>query len=166
MVWVVRFLLLVILALVGYYVYLLYSIHGQNTTMTNTEQQIQADQQDLSKVSGRDELLTRQQQLKQLMSLVGGHAYWTRLFPALAQVTLNSANFLSIQTLPDGSLSMSGTVPSNEDLDKFLQVFDLPEFNKDFYDVKISSLGKAQVGNQLLVQFTVNMKYNPALLSK
>jgi len=45
-----------------------------------------------------------------------------------------------------------------------LQVFDLPDFYSNFYDIHIGSIGKTQVGNQLMTKFDVTMKYNPNLL--
>ncbi len=163
-VWSVRFFLFILAIVVVYYGFLVYQLHNQNKDITATQQQILAEQQDLAKITGKDELFTRQQQLQQLMSLVNSHAYWSGLLPTLAKATLKTANFISFQAMNDGTISLSVSVPSTEDLDKFLQVFDLPEFNQNFYDIKISSIGKSLVGTQLLTQFNVNMKYNPAIL--
>ncbi len=163
-VWSVRFLIVVLLAVIAYYVVLLLQLHGKNNNIATLQQQILAEQQDLAKITGKDELFTRQQQLQQLMTLVNSHGYWSGLLPALAKATLKSSNFISFQAMNDGTISMSVSVPAIEDLDKFLQVFDLPEFNQNFYDIKISSIGKSVVGTQLLTQFNVNMKYNTAIL--
>jgi hypothetical protein len=162
--WSVKFFLAVLVLLVAYYVYLIVAVNGKNQGITSLEQQLLAQQQDLSKISGKEELFTRQQQLQQLMTLVAGHPYWSNLLPALASATLKTANFVSFQAMNDGTITLSVSVPSTQDLDEFLQVFDLPEFNQNFYDIKVGSIGKAEVGNQLLTQFNVNMTYNPSLL--
>ena len=160
----VKVLALVLVAVLAYYGYLFYQAHQKSAALVALQQQISAEQRDLSSNPDQNELYTRQQQLQQLMTLVNSHPYWSNLLPALAKATLRSSNYLTLQAMNDGSLTLSVSVPTTEDLDKFLQVFDIPEFNKNFYDVKIGSIGKTQVGNELLTKFDVNMKYNPSLL--
>ncbi len=162
--WSVKILLMALVLLAAYYIYLIFAANSKNQSITGIEQQLLSQQQDLNQVPGKEELFTRQQQLQQLLALVAGHPYWSNLLPALASATLKTANFISFQAMNDGTITLSVSVPSTQDLDKFLQVFDLPEFNQNFYDIKVGSIGKTQVGNQLLTQFNVNMSYNPNLL--
>lgn len=153
-----------LLLLILYYGYLLYQMHRGQAKLNNENAKLQEVQKSLSSIEGRDELYTRQQQLEQLMAVVANHAYWTKLLPALAQVTLKSAYYTRLQAQTDGSLTMDVSVPTIDDLDKFLQIFDLSQFNANFYNIRVSSIGKIQVGTQLLTDFHVVMQFNPAIL--
>lgn len=160
----VKFLTFILVAVIAYYGYLFYKTHEQDTAMAKLQQDIIAEQKNTVNIDDQNELYTRQQQLQQLLTLVNSHTYWSNLLPSLAEVTLKSSNYLTLQAMNDGTLSLSITVPSTQDLDKFLQIFDLPEFNKNFYDIKVGSIGKTQVGNQLLTKFDVAIKYSPSIL--
>ncbi len=162
----VKLLAVVLIGVILYYGYIFYQIRAKNAEISKLNGEIQQVQKDLASIPGKEELYTRQQQLQQLVSLTSGHTYWSSLLPALAKVTLKSAHYVTISARQDGSISMSVTVPSTEELDKFLQIFDLSEFNQNFYNIKIGSLGKNQVDGQVMTQFDVNMQYNRGILQK
>jgi len=162
----VKVLAFALLAVVMYYGYLYFNARAKTKKISDIQATIAAEQKDLGDPAERSKLFTRQQQLQELMKLVSSHPYWSSLLPVLAKSTLNSANYMKIQALTDGTLSLSVTVPSNEDLDKYLQVFDLPQFYNNFYDIRIGSISKTQVGNTLMTQFDVTMKFNTAILQK
>jgi len=162
----VKVLAFALLAVVVYYGYLYFNARAKTKKISDIQATIAAEQKDLGDPAERSKLFTRQQQLQELMKLVSSHPYWSSLLPVLAKSTLNSANYMKIQALTDGTLSLSVTVPSNEDLDKYLQVFDLPQFYNNFYDIRIGSISKTQVGNTLMTQFDVTMKFNTAILQK
>jgi hypothetical protein len=55
-------------------------------------------------------------------------------------------------------------VPSLEDLDKFLQIFDNPKFNENFTSVRVSALGKIKEDEKTTYRFDLRMKFNPQLI--
>ncbi len=160
----VKILAVGVLILVVYYGYLFIKTRSVASSTIELEQKMEQERQEIAKIPNRDELFVRQQQLKELKSLIGAHPYWSNLLPALAEATLKSSNFLTFRALADGTLSLSVTVPSIVDLDKFLQIFDIPKFNENFFDIKIGSIGRTQVGDTLQTTFDVRMRYNPVLL--
>ena len=162
----VKFLGAVVIFLIVYYGYLFYQAKKTNDATAKVQQQLLLDQKEIDAIPNRDELFTRQQQLKTLLGLVANHPYWSGMLPALASTTLTSANYLTFQAQNDGTMILSVTVPSTEDLDKFLQIFNLPQYNQDFYNVQIAALGKFQVGDTLMTRFDIHMQYNPALLQR
>jgi len=161
----VKFLFLILVGLVAYYAFLLYRISSETKKFFSIEQQISDKGKQLAARPERNELLTRQQQLKELNTLVGAHPYWSGMLPAMAKVMLKTANVVTFKALKDGTVTMSITVPAITDVEQFLQVFDLPEFNNNFYNIRIGSLGRSQSGDALLISFDVRMNYNPALLA-
>ncbi len=113
----------------------------------------------------REEVLVRQQQLLAASQVVANHLYCTGLLPELAKVTYNKARYKSIRVGTDGLLTMTGTVPTLEDLDKYLQVFDLPAFNQHFSNIRIGGYTKIQSkDNNSNVDFDLLMNYDPGLI--
>lgn len=161
---VVKFLVALLVGLIAYYAFLLYRTSSEAKKAVSLEQQISDKGKQLASRPERNELLTRQQQLKELNTLVSAHPYWSGMLPAMAKVMLTTANVVSFKALQDGTIAMTVTVPNISDVERFLQVFDLPEFNNNFYNIRIGSLGKSQSGDSLLISFDVRMNYNPALL--
>ncbi len=121
-------------------------------------------QQTVSGVNNRDELYTRQAQLQQFDGLIGKHLYWSNLFPALAKVTLKQASFTSISATKDGQLDVAVSVPDLLAVDKFLQVFDRPEFNANFNNLRIGAVGKIVSGGQTAYSFDARFNFNSSLL--
>lgn len=161
---VVRVLALGLVAVLVYYGYVFYQTHTESSAVQKLQANLDQDKLNLVNQKDQEELFTRQRQLQQLLALVNSHPYWSAVLPALAKVTLKSANYLTFTSVNDGSVSMSVSVPDMQTFDKFLQVFDLPEFNNNFYDIKVGSISRVQSKNQTLINFDVNMKYNAALL--
>ena len=166
----VKILALVLLGLIIYYAWIFVAI-GQVKDKIGKEQQAIADAQaKANAVPNREQIYTRQAQLQQLDTLVANHPYWSQIFPALAKVTLKKADYSTIQVSKEGELTMTVSVPSLQDIDKFLQVFDQPEFNKNFNNLRMGSFHKVQdsaaPGQQAATQYTfdVKMNFNPALL--
>lgn len=112
----------------------------------------------------RDEVLTRQAQLKEFNSLLAGHLYWSNVLPELAKVTLKYAKYTNLRASADGTLELGVTVPTLDDLDKYLQVFDQAKFNENFSDIRIGGFSKVtdETGSQ--IKFDARMKYNGNLL--
>lgn len=128
-----------------------------------------AAQNEASKNTAREELLTRQGQLSALTPLIKAHSYWSSLLPEIAHISLRQSSYISMDGISSGNLILSVKMPTYADLDKFLQVFDLPEYNRQFSNVRVLSINKAtaegQIAYIMLVQLTFNTDFikNPNL---
>ena len=116
-------------------------------------------------MSGRKELLVRQQQLKSFNDLVASHLYWSQLLPHIAQATYNKATYSNLKVATNGDLSLSVNVPDLSDMDRYLQVFDLPQVNKYFKQVRIGTYHKVQGKNSTTISFEVMMQFDQGIIS-
>jgi hypothetical protein len=160
----VRLLLVVLVVLVVYDGWLFFQSKSIDGKISSVQTQIAGQTQQALDLTGRGELLTRQQQLKNLNTLVAAHVYWSQMFKPLADATLNTASYSNLQVGIGTNLILSAAVPSLTDLDKYMQVFNLPQFNQNFSDIRISGFTIAQGKNSSSVKFNVQMKYNPSLI--
>jgi hypothetical protein len=164
---IVRLLLVVFLAVLAYYGWLF--VQSGNITKQSADLQIKMNSEanDAKNVARRDELLTRQLQIQDLQGVVASHLYWSKIFAELARVTLKTASYDTMQITGDGSVSLSAQVPSLLDLDKYLQVFDLPDFNKYFSNVRVSQFSQTQnpTTGASGIMFQLKMDYDPSLIS-
>lgn len=152
--------------LVLYYVWLFWSSSSTIAKTKDLKSKIVQDQSAVLSDKDRQELVVRQGQIKALNALLQNHVYWSNLFPKLAEATLNSASYVSFSATNDGKGSMVVSVPSYSDLDKFLQVFDLPQFSQNFSDLRITSISRSQKGNNLETKAEMQFKYNGSLITK
>lgn len=156
-------LLMVVLVLVfvtwgGLY----YLTKASQNQIFDTQNAIKEQTAKLADLPERKQVLARQAQLKAYNSVLSEQAHWSYFLTSkLAPVTLNSARYVSINTDNEGRIHMNVSVPSYVDLDKFLQIFDYPELNKVFTDIKVTALSKSQVGDKTEIRFDVSMQYNP-----
>lgn len=133
--------LLVLVAIV--YVYLYFHQNSLQKKINDVRKKTATAQNDASNNTARQELLTRQGQLASLNPLIKDHVYWSGLLPELARISLRQSAYISISAASNGNLILSVQMPSYADLDKFLQVFDLPEYNRQFSNVRVLSISKA-----------------------
>lgn len=162
----VKILVLVFLGACVYYGYLFFKAKrvSQDTAAVQGEIQSGANEVESNRAD-RDELLTRQNQISELGGLIKTYPYWSQLFPALAKATLKISHYTGIKMSNDGSVSLSASVPDLYQFDKFLQIFDLPEFNENFYDVHISSFAKSKgPDDSLSINFEAKMRFCPELV--
>ncbi len=159
-----KLLLVVALGVLAYYAWLYIKINKVNAEITTIKEQNAKNLSTAFSLGQRDEVLSRQAQLKEFSSLVDKHVYWSHLLPEVAKVTLKTASYSSLRGVADGSMTLSVAVPSLNDLDKYLQVFDQPQFNKNFSDVKMGGFHKLVEEGTAMVKFDVQLKYNPNLL--
>ena|SRR3989344_3789535 len=159
-----KFALLFALLLVAYYGVVYFQIKSANKQIVTLTERIAEQEKELAEIPRRNEVLTRQAQALEQDKLVSSHAYWSQLLPELAKVTLKQANYLSFRAVTDGGLNLSVRVPSIAELDKFLQVFNSPQLNKYFSDVKIGGINKVQEETESYVRVEAQLKYDPGLL--
>ncbi len=112
----------------------------------------------------RNELVTRQEQLAELETLVDNHVYWSYLLPELARVTLKSAKYSGIEASSDGSLTLVVNLPNYEEIEKYMQIFDLPEFNQQFSNVRIMSINTVETESTIETQLRIQLTFNPAYI--
>jgi hypothetical protein len=156
---------LVILALLlAYYGWLFFESKNIDNKTEAAQIQLNNDSQAALAAKGRGELLTRQQQLQSLSGLVASHLYWSQLFKPLADATLKNASYSSLTVSAGNGLTLSVTVPTLEDMDKYMQVFDLPQFYQNFSNVNFGGFSKSQDKNSTGVKFEVKMQYNPKII--
>ncbi len=160
-----RFFLVVLIALVAYYAWLIINSKKIAKDIITTQIEINDGKKEGLHMDKREEVLVRQQQLQAVNDTLTKHLYWTQLFSELARVTLKNANYSSIRVGTDGVVTLTGNVPTIADLDKYLQVFDLSAFNKNFSDIRIGGYNKVQNKDSgSKVSFDLMMKFNPAVI--
>ncbi len=162
----VRVLFAVLLVILAYYGWLFFTLKSADSVIVSTREKINNDQQAALNSQDRNELLTRQLQLRTLGDVQGQHFYWSQLLPALAQTTLKTASYSNFTAGSDGEIILTATVPTLTDLDEYLQVFNLPQFYKNFSEVNISGYHQVQGQNVAgnAITFEVKMHYNPSLI--
>ena len=159
-----RLVIVVILALAGYFGWSFLKVKDYTKKIESVKFDIAGKKDAFNKISRSDELITRQSQVKEYGNLIKGHLYWSQLLPEIAKVTLKQATFLSLQTDSKYALSLSVQLPNMVELDKFLQVFNSPTLNKYFRDVKISGISKVQEDDQNLIKADITFDFNPKII--
>jgi|SRR3989344_2132409 len=153
-----------LLFLAVFYAWKFFQSKSAEKQISSLESQILKQKQELSEIKGRDEVFTRQAQLKGFDSLISGHAYWSQLLPELAKVTLKKASYLSFRAENQGSINLAVQLPTMTELDKFLQIFDSAKINKYFTDLRMSGISKVVEKDQDYLRVDIRLKYNLELL--
>ena len=164
--WLLRLVTIIFFALILLYAILFLLGLLTDKKISTAKDQIEQYQASLQNNKQREELLTRQGQLKNANQLLDKHLYWSQLLPELARVTLTSAKYTSIIADSKGGLDLTITTPSYTDAEKYLQVFDLPEYNKQFSNVRVMALAKAQQDNLLQTTLRLKLTLSPSFLRK
>jgi hypothetical protein len=159
-----RILMVALVAVVLGYVYMKYDHWATAKKITDIQTSVASAQAEALTSKDRNQLITRQGQTKELDKLIGSHLYWSYLLPELARVSLTSAKYTSIEADSDGKLTLNVNLNSYEDLEKYMQIFDLPEYNQEFSDVKIISIARVQVDSQLQTQARIQLTFDPTFL--
>lgn len=135
-----------------------------NRSLETAQKQIQAVQAQALGNKDRNELVTRQEQLKELDTLVDNHVYWSYLLPELARITLKSASYTEITAKADGKMQLSVVLPSYADIEKFMQIFDLPQYNQQFSNVRIVGIDNTQSGSAIQTKLRLELTFNPSYI--
>lgn len=162
----VKFLVVILVLSIAYYVWLFISGGQATSKVDDLQASISKAQSELLNQKDRQELIVRQGQLDALKTIMTNHVYWSNLFPKLSQATLKTASYVSFAASEDGTGVMEVSVPSYTDLDKFLQVFDFPQFTQNFSDLRITSISKIQEGDVLETKAQIKFKYNGTIIRK
>ncbi len=164
--WIFRLAMLFLVLVVGMYGYLLFSSWRIDSRLSIAQAQIKKAQDSLSGNKQRSELITRQAQITNINKLLDSHLYWSTFLTELSRVTLAQAQYSNIEVDKEGHLNLTVTVPSYAEAEKYLQVFDLPEYNKQFSNVKVMSLSKIQQSDLIKTTMRLQLTLNPELLKK
>ncbi|HEX3099369.1 MAG TPA: hypothetical protein VHQ41_00145 [Patescibacteria group bacterium] len=158
---VARMLLLIMVAAVFLYAAMFFYNWRTSSQLTSVNQQVQAIQAEALANKDRNELVTRQEQLIQLETLISNHVYWSYLLPELARVTLKSAKYTNIEAKSDGKLNLSVSLPNYSDVEKYMQIFDLPEYNQQFSNVRIVGIDTVQNDTTISTLLRLELNFNP-----
>lgn len=161
--YVARLLTLLLVIVLLAYAYLFIDDKRTASAITKTQAKIAQAQSDALSNPFRGQVITRQGQVKELNTLIKGHLYWSYLLPELARVTLKSSKYTSIEADSTGELQLAVSVASYEEMEKILQIFDLPEYNQQFSNVKVTSINKTQDEQTGVVEIDVRLilTFNP-----
>jgi hypothetical protein len=151
-------------ASIVYYAFLYIKARQINAQTISTQNKILKNQQIIKSMVKRDEIITRQGQLKELVQLYKNRLVWSNLIPEVARITLKQAKYLSLQATAEGKLDMQVLTTDLSNLDKFLSVFEDPRYNRCITDVKMTSLSRSQSVDNLETKFGLQVSYNPKLL--
>lgn len=161
----VYFFVFILVCLLGYYGYLFFESRNLDNKIVAERASIEQAQNLALAVPNKDELFTRQQQLKALKDLVAGHVYWTQFLKPLADVTLKTASYQSVRADISGKVSINVQVPTIQDYIHFIEVFNLAKFNKLFYKVNASGYTKVvKDDGSTAYQFNLVMDFDPSIL--
>ena len=161
---VARLLLILVIAAFVLYGVLFFYNWRTNNKLTTVKQEVQTLQAQTLADKDRNELVTRQEQLAQLETLIDQHVYWSYLLPELARVTLKSAHYTDIQADSTGKLNLTVSLPSYTDVEKYMQIFDLPEYNQQFSNVRIVGIDTVQKDNVVETKLRIQLTFNPAYI--
>jgi hypothetical protein len=153
---------LLIASLIGYVVVLV-GIRNTNAQQVAKNQALEQAKDRIVQNQSRAELLTRQGQLRSLSSLLQNHLQWSKLLPALAEVTLKGAGYTNIEADTTGKLSVAVSLPSYAAVDQFLQIFDLPE-NQHFSSVKVLSITQIETETVPEIVVKLQLTFDPKFL--
>lgn len=149
-----------LIVLVTFVVVFVYNMLG-NRKLDSVRAEIKSAQAEALENEDRNELVTRQEQLQHLEKLVDNHVYWSYLLPELARVTLKSAKYSEIEAKSDGTLNLLVNLPNYEEIEKYMQIFDLPEYNQQFSNVRIVSINSVQTEGAIVTQLRLQLAFNP-----
>ncbi len=159
-----RILLLLVIVAAIVYGLLFFFNWRSNSKLETTNKEVQKLESEALSNKDRNELVTRQEQLTHLEKLVDDHVYWSYLLPELSRVTLKSAKYTRIEADKQGKLNLTVSLPSYSDMDKYLQIFDLPEYNQQFSNVRVVGIDTEQEESALLTSLQLQLTFNKAYL--
>ncbi len=158
---IARLLTIILIVVLIIYGLLFFYNWSAQKKLVATRNDIDTAQHKALESKDRNELIIRQEQLTSLETLLDNHVYWSYLLPELARVTLKSAHYTEVNAQKDGSLDLTVNLPNYEEIEKYLQIFDLPEFNQQFYDVRVLGINNIQTDNAIETQMRVKLTFNP-----
>lgn len=160
-IFIARLLLILVIVAAVVYVLLYISTWRNGSKLATVNQEVQSLQAEVSANQDRNELVTRQEQLSELETLISKHVYWSYLLPELARVTLKSARYTEIEAESDGKLNLSVSLPSYGDVEKYMQIFDLPQYNQQFSNVRVMGIDTVQKDAAIEILLRVQLTFNP-----
>jgi len=154
------FFVLILILFIAYYGFLLFRGRQLAKDITSTQAKIVESEAKIRNNSEKNEVFTRQAQIADLKTLLATHLNWSRVVPELARVTLRSASYTDFLAESGNNIVMTVEVPNYVELDKFLQVFDLPQYSQNISHVKIRSIAKIQQEDSLKLRAKIEFTYN------
>lgn len=159
-----RLLLVAVVAAMVIYAGMYFYTWRTTSTLADVNRQVQTIQAEALANTDRNELVTRQEQLAELETLITNHSYWSYILPELARVTLKSAKYTNIQAAKDGKLNLSVSLPNYAEVEKYMQIFDLPEYNQQFSNVRIVGIDSVQNETTIETLLRLQLNFNPEFI--
>lgn len=149
-------------------------INNRNLTkqIADASQQQNSTESNFQHQSGYAKLISSQQKLKDLQSLLKQHSDWSSIITKFASATLanteldnkvTSAIYNKFSANSDGGVEISGTVGSFADLDRLIKGFELQDFDSFITDVRLTNVGTSKDNNA--VTFTLDISFNKDILN-
>lgn len=161
----VKFFAVVGLAVVGFYVWLNVQNKLLEKNLVKLSAEIVESKKSALTMEKREELLTKQHQLKEYAKLIAGQTFFSQIFEPLAAQAYKNSKYLTMRATSDGSVSMKVNTPTLQDLDKMFQMFNTEDFMKNFNNVKVGGFYKSKntegVDEYL---FEIKMNYNTEII--
>lgn len=164
--WLLRLVTVIFVLAIAFYGYLFFNSWRTEKSIAKATKSVQEFQNTINNNSKRQELITRQGQLNAVNDLLDKHLSWSVILPELSRVTIRSAKYSNMDFSEGGSLELTVTLPSYAEADKYLQVFNLPQFNRQFSNVTVMSLTRGQDENLTETVLRLQLEYNIDFLKK
>ncbi|MEZ4180649.1 MAG: hypothetical protein R3B41_04045 [Candidatus Doudnabacteria bacterium] len=161
---VFRLAILLAIAVFAYYGYLFLSSIATRNNLVKAQTKVDDYTEQINQNTSRQELLTRQGQLNSVNLVLSKHLLWSELLPELARVTVRSAKYTNISVDQPGTVQLSIEFPNYAEADKYLQVFNLPQYNKYFSNVRVASMVKSQSESGSYIAMLLDLTYDESLL--
>lgn len=162
----VKLFIVIGIGVLGFYLWVNVQEKVMVKKLNKLAEEIVNEKQSALSLEQRDELITKQNQLREYVGLVSSQTYFSEIFEPLANQTYKNSKYISMKATSDGSVTLKATTPSLKDLHKIFQMFNTEEFMKNFSNVKIGGFYKGKAGdNSDEFLFDIRMNYNTEIIT-
>ncbi len=165
--------IIILIVALGSFVFFYLGAQSLNSSVSKIAQSRSAAQSGLENSKEYPALLSAQQKLKNLQSLLSQHTNWSDLITKFADATLKSTTFSDGTTTStiynkfsatsDGTVQISGIIGSFTDLDRLIKGLELQDFNSYITNVSLTNVGTAEKNSG--ITFTLAISFNKDILS-
>lgn len=161
----VKLFIVIGVVVLGFYVWMNIQTKVMDKKISELAEDIVNQKKSALSLAQRDELITKQSQLKEYVGLASTQTYFSGIFEPLAQQTYKNSKYLTMKATADGSVTLKATAPSLQDLHKIFQMFNTEGFMKNFSNVKVGAFFKSKTSdNNDEYLFDIRMNYNTEII--
>lgn len=139
---------------------LYFLVSQKDANLADLDAQKITTQQKTESLKGYADLLSAQQRIVDIQSLLNGHNDWSNILPNLAITTLKGIYYTKLSVNSDGSGMLTGNADSFKELYRFIQGFTNGSFNTY---IKSAELTNVSLGEHGGVIFTMNLTFDKSL---